>query len=538
LQTYTNIDVSRLESVKDVIKKPQRATLHKSMNPNNLEFGYWSVVTSDIGISAFEKKENVRYVGPVFLSGGQVAPLSNIFYIELKEAADTVILKQLAEKYSIDVLGSVKFMPLWFRLSSDKNSVGNTLQMANALYETGKFSEMAIDLLTNDLNCVNDPFFVQGHHWNLNGTFGINYCAARAITTGSPNIIVAVLDQGIEKDHPNIVNLHHLSYDSETQTSPSQLHGHANHGTPVAGIIGASSNNGLGTTGIASNCRLMDISNSMTSSIASREARAVGINWAWKNGADVINNSWSFSEPFPLIDRAIDSALTFGRNGKGAVVVFVSGNNDTSVVNHPARSDNRIIVVGAMTKCGTRATHNSCNVAYWGSNYGDALDVVAPGVEIPTTGLYGSHNNTFERTSSATPHVSAVAALILSINPSLTQGEVASIIKTTAQKVRTDVYTYSHNPNRPHYGTWNNQMGHGLVDAGAAVRMAFCGSPAATVSGTINTNRTAYGSSVNTSGTTTVPFNRKLTLKGCNSVTLNEGFTVESGAALEIRVGP
>jgi len=68
--------------------------------------------------------------------------------------------------------------------------------------------------------------------------------------------------------------------------------------------------------------------------------------------------------------------------------------------------------------------------------------------------------------------------------------------------------------------------------------MALCGSSATTVSGTINTNRTVYGSSINTSGTTTVQSNRKLTLKGCNSVTLNEGFTVESGAALEIRVGP
>ena len=136
-----------------------------------------------------------------------------------------------------------------------------------------------------------------------------------------------------------------------------------------------------------------------------------------------------------------------------------------------------------MSQCGQRKSPNSCDGEnWWGSNYGSALDVVAPGVKIYTTDISGSkgynsssgengdYNTNFNGTSAACPHVAGVAALVLSANPSLSAQEVRRIIESTAQKVGN--YNYSYNSNRPN-GTWNNEMGYGLVDAKAAVLKAL-----------------------------------------------------------------
>jgi Subtilase family/Secretion system C-terminal sorting domain len=137
---------------------------------------------------------------------------------------------------------------------------------------------------------------------------------------------------------------------------------------------------------------------------------------------------------------------------------------------YPATNSN-VIAVGAMSPCGKRPDEGlSCNNGT-GTNFGNELDVVAPGILIRTTGLTGINGGitTFGATSSAAPHVSGVAALILSVNPCLTQLEVRQIIESTTQKVNANTpYVYSTNAAHPN-GTWNIEMGHGLVNANAAV---------------------------------------------------------------------
>lgn len=167
-------------------------------------------------------------------------------------------------------------------------------------------------------------------------------------------------------------------------------------------------------------------------------------------------------------------------------------------MSYPANSNPEILAVGAMSPCGERKSPNSCDTEYkWGSNYGEMLDIMAPGVLIPTTDLQGhngynssefihrlsggtklnsdfsdtNYTNCFNGTSSAAPHVAGVAALILSVNPNLTGKEVRDIIEKTAQKV--GGYNYQKHNNRPN-GTWNNEMGYGLVDAYEAVKKAEC----------------------------------------------------------------
>ncbi|MFD1616028.1 S8 family serine peptidase [Gelatiniphilus marinus] len=370
--------------------------------------------------------------------------------------------------------------------------------MANYFFETGKFSASEPDLLADDL--TNNPNYPD--QWGLNntgqnnGTVGIDINAPEAwnITLGQQNVVVAVIDHGIELNHPDLLNISPLSFDTESNSSPSLVLG--NHGTACAGIIGASDNL-IGSIGVAPNCTLMSISNELLLNINVRQELANGINFAWQNGASIISNSWSHvGLQGAFIDDAITAALTQGRNGLGCIVVFSSGNNNGNV-GYPANSNPDILAVGAMSQCGERKSPTSCDTEdEWGSNFGTELDIVAPGVLIPTTDRQGNngynpneplHTNAggnlvatdyidrdytrwFNGTSSACPHVAGVAALVLSVNPSLTGLEVRNIIERTAQKV--GGYNYSTTGGRPN-GTWDDEMGYGLVDANAAVQMAI-----------------------------------------------------------------
>jgi subtilisin family serine protease len=389
---------------------------------------------------------------------GQKFGLSNYLYIKLKNSSDYQLLVSKSQEKNIVIVEQNQFMPLWFTLKITKNTIENTLEVANQLYETGLFASCQPDFLSDDRFCSNDPLF--GSLWGLNNSTNpnhdINVCQAWNITQGA-NVNVAVLDQGIFKTHIDLFsNIHPLSYNSETNTSPSQLFG--DHGTHCAGTIAAIKDNNIQVVGVAPLSKLMDVSNSLAGTPNSRIKRADGINWAWQNGADIISNSWGSGVQYQVIDDAINNAIQNGRNGKGTIIVFATGNN-SGAVSYPANSNPNILSVGAMTSSGIRSNF---------SNFGNQLDVVAPGSSILST-ISNNQTASWDGTSMATPHVAGVAALILSVNSCLTAQQVRDIIEQTAQKV--GGYSYTTTTGRPN-GTWNNQMGYGLVDAYAAVQMA------------------------------------------------------------------
>jgi subtilisin family serine protease len=467
----------------------------------------WAVIVSESNqISdsiALRLSPKVLYASTFFSTkSGEEAGLSNLFYVRLYKAEDIDKLEYLASKNNVEILGKDKFMPAWYTLSCTRYSKGNALEMANSFYESGIFKSAEPDLMPMNLfNSVNDTYF--SDQWNLNntgqygGSYGvdINICEAWETTSGSENIVIAFVDQGIEMDHPDLPEIFTLSYDAETGTTPSVVRGA--HGTACAGIAGAAKDNEEGIAGIAPGCQLMSVSHSMMLGTNTRQQLAGGINWAWHNGADIISNSWGSNALIgAYIDEAIDSALTFGRGGLGCVIVFASGNNNNDII-YPGDSNPDIITVGAMSPCGERKSPTSCDTEdIWGSNYGNELDLVAPGVLIPTTDLQGvgefnsylrlhplcggdkittDYSNPdytvwFNGTSAATPHVAGVAALILSINPGLTQEEVRNIIESTCTKVGS--YNYSTVAGRNN-GTWHQEVGYGLVNAHAAVLAAY-----------------------------------------------------------------
>ena len=347
-------------------------------------------------------------------------------------------------------------MPLWYILSVSPSAGGNAVDIANSLWESGKFAAALPDLCSVGDLCSNDPLF--GLQWGLcNGDFpdmDISASPAWEYATGK-GVRIAILDSGVDMSHIDLAaNISNLSYNTETGTSPSASNGE--HATHCAGIAAAIKDNGIQIAGVAPEAEIISISSSFDSTTNSRIKRAEGIVWAYQHGADIISNSWSSSSPHAAIDEAIYDAFRYGRHGKGCVVVFASGNDTTNInlVKYPANCNDTILAVGAIKNDGSRADF---------SHYGAALDIVAPGVNVLST---LPHNKTGynDGTSMACPHVAGVAALILERNSELTATQVNSIINGNAKKIEGVDFDVTKSD-----GTWNEEYGYGLVDAYSAV---------------------------------------------------------------------
>lgn len=432
---------------------------------------YSKRLSSEEYISNLDKLKNnnkINGIGVYFKRAGGISiGTSNLFYVKLKKSKDYELLEQFSVAKNTKIVSQVPSMPLWYILSTN-NTRQTSIELSNQFYESKLFADVDPAFMFDfEPYCVNDPYF--NNLWGLkNNTCtdcDINACEAWSISIGS-NVNVAIVDQGIEKTHNDLYgNIHNLSFNALTGTSPS---GNANlHGTHVAGIVAALKDNNIQVVGVAPDAKLISISHPLTVSSSISAELASGISWAWNNGADIINNSWGdqggvfYNELYSsILDEAINNAITYGRAGKGAIVVFASGNHSPTM-DYPANSNEEILTVGSIDNNGRKSMF---------SGYGEQLDIVAPGRNILST-ITNNSIDYLSGTSMAAPHVAGVAALILSANPNLTGQEVRDIIEKTAQKVRPDLYSYNSDQSHSN-GTWNNEMGYGLVDAYAAVRMA------------------------------------------------------------------
>lgn len=383
------------------------------------------------------------------------------------------------------------------------NDETKMVMLANLLHQHFSTEYSTVDFYCDAaLASINDTYF--SDQWGLHntgqngGTVGVDIKATEAwefiqnnVSNVNPNIKVAVIDDGVESHedfyYSDWTNKVLSGYTANGDGNGSPLQGHF-HGQCCAGIIGAVHND-IGVSGVAPNSLIIPIRickkniNLHTGSFymfsAANIAQAIEI--SWKNlGADVINCSWHHNKN-EKISRAIQSACSKGRNGKGCIVVASAGNSvdGENGVEFPAQLG-YVVAVGAIDENGSRADF---------SNHSSALNVMAPGVNIPTIDRneslgynpyytytlgndYTNYKYTkyFDGTSAACAHASGIAALILSVNPNLTGQQVRDIIESTAQKV--GGYNYQQNPNHPN-GTWNLEMGYGLVDAYEAVKKAF-----------------------------------------------------------------
>lgn len=374
--------------------------------------------------------------------------------VRLKKEQDIKLLESYSKEHGIEIINHDSLMPLWYILTITPLSGKSSLDCANEIWESGYFAASVVDFCSDDITSSNDPLFNQ--QWGLENVsypgIDISICSAWNYATGK-NVKIGILDTGVELNHLDLVNnINSLSYDTETNSSPSIVYG--DHATHCAGIAAAVKDNGLFVAGVAPEASIVSISNSLSMTTNSRIKRADGIIWAYQNGVDIISNSWRSSTYHSALDEAIKDAFTYGRQGKGCIIVFASGNQSTSAINYPANCNDTIIAVGAICNNGTRASF---------SNYGNRLDVVAPGNNILSTLPNNSVGNK-NGTSMACPHVAGVAALILERNSNLTVTQVNEIINSNAKKLAGVNFSVIGRD-----GTWNTEYGYGLVDAYSSV---------------------------------------------------------------------
>lgn len=429
----------------------------------------WAIVEKENCTRSTLNNIDTSYKSPMYISKetGKSIGISNLIHIKLKDSKDKKILEELESSLHISIYSQNEYLPLWYTVFCQDNSHGNSLELCNKLQESNEFAyvepDIMIDLAQGVTSFVapNDPLY--SDQWNLHGKYSINWEEASLLANGK-GVKIGLIDTGVDATHPDYDSqkVYH-AYDAYTgDWFANGLY--SSHGMACAGTIVTIPNNKKGLVGIASNSELQSYSDPLTARPNISQNLASDLCIAF-NSTDVVSCSWGGND---LNSSEIKEAITYyapwGRNNKGVIIVFASG-NDSGPVTFPANYDEKILVVGASNKFGNKANF---------SNYGKEIDVVAPGVDIPTTGWTESDTSTynyinFSGTSAACPQVAAVAALVLSINPNLTSKEVCDIIEKTAQKVGSKPYsTYSNRPN----GTWNEYMGYGLVDAAAAVKAA------------------------------------------------------------------
>ena len=252
---------------------------------------------------------------------------------------------------------------------------------------------------------------------NLNNQYGLTAIRAPQgwdTTTGSAAVIIAVVDTGVALSHPDLAGKIVAGYDFVNNDEIAQDDN--GHGTHVAGIAAASSNNGTGIAGASWGARIMPIKVLNANAGGSFSNVAAGIIWATDHGAHIINLSLGGTSHSTTFQNAIDYAYS-----NGVTLVAASGNAGSSFVLYPARYPN-VIAVGA--------TDSSNNLAFF-SNYGAEIDVVAPGVNIYSTWLGNLYQND-SGTSMSTPYVAGLAAILRGIPESGSPANLAWAIKSTA----------------------------------------------------------------------------------------------------------
>lgn len=463
----------------------------------------------------------IRYANPflVYEDGTQQAALDR-FAVKLKQASDFAQLETMARKVGVSIESRNTYDPQVYFLKVSKKSSGNALELANQFAESYLFQYAEPDMirLMKRFN-TNDSFL--NYQWSLNntgssiqfsGTVGadMKVFSAWAMSTGSSSIKVAVIDEGVDLVHPDLVANLLPGFDGTGLGSNGAPSGNDAHGTACAGIIAGVGNNNLGVAGVAYGCKIIPVRiaySSGSSWVTTNAQIGTSIDWAWNNAAaDVLSNSWGGGSSSALINDPITRATTQGRGGLGSAVLFAAGNNN-GANSYPATLTNVISVI-AMSMCNQRKNPSSCDgETWWGSNFGTGADIAAPGVKIYTTDISGSagyatgdYTPTFNGTSSATPNAAGVMALILSVNPSLTFTQARQIIESTCDKV--GGYTYNSAVSGQPNGTWSTDLGYGRVNALSALQLAnpvACTSPPAVGTASVSPSSFCVATNVNLS---------------------------------------
>lgn len=294
----------------------------------------------------------------------------------------------------------------------------------------------------------------------------LNMPEAWGLSVGDASTTIVVVDTGCDLAHPDLVAKLDPGRDVvDGDDDPSFDPGAdgAAHGTECAGLVGAATNNGEGIAGGCPECRVRCV-RMLSDEAVPLSADVEAFEFALEVDAAVVSNSWGFVDDIPIpgvLATAIDNVATNGRGGKGALVLFAAGNDDSEIHDDELQAAPGVICVGAI---------NNFDESTPFTNFGAALDLVAPTGTL-TTDISGAggddptdYTNLFGGTSSACPVAAGVAALLASAAPDKTAAELTAIlISTTRPAPFAAPDDQGHDP----------LYGYGILDPPAALRSAM-----------------------------------------------------------------
>lgn len=462
--------------------------------------GGFKVVTLEKGGKDIDEKldevrteDEVEVGTHVYYAQGSARPLvpTGEIYIIFQDGVSVEEQQMALDEFNLKLVerrDTTRIVAAVTKNSPNPLKVANWLQRASMV----KLAEPDIDTFVEEYAvAISDTLF--SHQWHLRNqgiVADVNWPLKRGAdakvydawnrigNTGSSEVVIAVIDNGFDVMHPDLKSKVHKPFDLWNQSSEIDMgDSRFTHGTPCASVAIAASN-GSGIVGAAPRAKFMPVSGTSFSLRATEQM----FEYCVKNGADVISCSWGSTDPAfdlnPMKQEVIAKAAREGRGGKGCVIVYAVGNEDLDFVNFYAAHPD-VIAVAASTSKDTHANY---------SNRGREVTICAPsngdwpilaaraswdeGVSWET-GAYRYYRDGKDRgrlykhfggTSSSTPLVAGICALILSVNPELTAKEVKEILTKTADKIGSP---------SEYVGGHSTKYGYGRVNADKAVAEAM-----------------------------------------------------------------
>jgi len=449
----------------------------------------------DVARAALKQEENIRFAGRVLqdADSGEVMLYTENFFVKFLDATAEADCLALLAKYLLKIKSKLAFATNAYFVEAAEGTGLEVFNIAEKLLE-----EKTVEYCHPEL--VQERRFKVAHplQWHLiqtaiNGkpvNAHINIEKAWATTKGK-GITIAVIDDGIDVDHPEFAGrLVHPFDATQNISDPRPKVTDDNHGTACAGMACAA---GLpnGASGTAPDAALMPIR--LRSGLGSM-AEANAFVWAADHGADVVSCSWGptdgdwWNPGDPVHNRltalpdstrlAMEYVRTKGRGGKGSVILFAAGNGNEDTANDGYASYEGVIAVAACNDTGKRCVYSDYGKSIWvcfpSADYAwKAFQHPAPLSEgLRTTDRVGADGytpenyvNSFGGTSAACPGMAGIVALILAANPNLSPAAVKTVIRQSCVRIDEQDGEYDASGHSIYYG-------YGRIDASLAVENA------------------------------------------------------------------
>ncbi len=494
----------------------------KLISSGDYQFVRFPVPLGDRGVQMLDGQEKVL---PTFVDvGGRVVAAPGGVVVKLSDANRLSDVLELAEDNGMNEPRKLRYADDLYFIDGDDGWLALSIFWQLDALPGVKAELDMLRLYETRQYIPNDPMFDEQWHLRNDGSDGLTIAGvdsrvaeAWELNKGSSDVVIAVLDNGVDIHHPDIApNIVPSDNVEEDYNYPADWEDQLEdsfgfHGTPCSGVAAAVMDNNEGGAGVCPECsilpHLLGSPAGMGFQVTDAQTADIFINLV-DQGAWVISNSWgpqgeeptvespgfSYSGVPEVVEEAFNYAETTGRDGKGTVILFAAGNSNQDITKDYYGDHPNVISVAAVDDQGLKAYY---------SNYGGSIEVTAPSNGgfhgIPAAPYPSATSATdpqygdFSGTSSACPFVAGVVGLVLAENPELTAAEVRDILYQSATKID------------PVWGDWNNDgwspyYGHGMVNAYRAVAMADPDTPCTDPSTCLAPSDTTCGAACETMG--------------------------------------